>query len=93
FLDWTTFEKDFCMEFFLLDPTKTAALTLRDREQYEQGKHMLDEYINLFQALVKQATYPNGLQLCLTFWDGLHSALVECIDNLAEDCPDNEKIA
>ncbi|KAG5339325.1 hypothetical protein C0989_004760 [Termitomyces sp. Mn162] len=46
-----------------------------------------------FQALVEQAPYPDGLQLCLTFWNGLHSALVECIDNLAESCPDNEKIA
>ncbi|KAG5337129.1 hypothetical protein C0989_010593 [Termitomyces sp. Mn162] len=53
FLDWAAFEKDFCMEFFLLDPTKMAALMLHDREQYGQGKHTLDEYIDLFQALVK----------------------------------------
>ncbi|KAG5333600.1 hypothetical protein C0989_005248, partial [Termitomyces sp. Mn162] len=90
---WATFEKDFHAEFFSLDPTKTVALTLHDREQYGQGKHTLDEYIDSFQALVKQATYPNGLQLCLTILDGLHPALVECINNLAEGCPDNEKIA
>ncbi|KAG5351804.1 hypothetical protein C0989_004841 [Termitomyces sp. Mn162] len=62
------------------------------REQYEQRKHTLDEYIELFQALVKQAAYFNGLQLCLTFWDGLHSALVEHINNLAEGRPNDEKI-
>ncbi|KAG5349469.1 hypothetical protein C0989_003606 [Termitomyces sp. Mn162] len=93
FPDWAAFKKDFCMEFFLLDPTKTMALTLHNREQYGQGKCMLDEYIDSFWALVKQAAYSNGLQLCLIFWDVLHPALVECIDNLVEGCPDNEKIA
>ncbi|KAG5337271.1 hypothetical protein C0989_010009 [Termitomyces sp. Mn162] len=93
FLDQTTFKKDFCTEFFLLDPAKTVALTLRNREQYEQEKQMLEEYINLFWALVEQATYPNGLQLCLTFWDGLHPMLVEHIDNLAEGHSDDKKIA
>ncbi|KAG5350869.1 hypothetical protein C0989_008949 [Termitomyces sp. Mn162] len=81
------------MEFFLLDPAKTAALMLCDREQYGQGKHILDEYINSFQALVEQATYPNSLQLYLTFWDGLHPMLVEHIDNLMEGHPDNKRIA
>ncbi|KAG5349021.1 hypothetical protein C0989_006521, partial [Termitomyces sp. Mn162] len=92
---WATFEKDFCVEFFPLDPIKTAALTLCNREQYRQGKHTLDKYIDLFWALVKQAAYFNGLQLCLTFCDGLPPPppLVESIDNLAEGCPDNEKIA
>ncbi|KAG5351537.1 hypothetical protein C0989_006044 [Termitomyces sp. Mn162] len=61
FPDWATFKKDFHAEFFLLDPTKTMALTLCDREQYGQGKHMLDEYIDSFWALVEQAAYPNGL--------------------------------
>ncbi|KAG5333935.1 hypothetical protein C0989_001823 [Termitomyces sp. Mn162] len=66
---------------------------LCNREQYRQGKHTLDEYIDLFQALVKQATYPDSLQLCLTFQDGLHPALVERINNLAEGHANNEKIA
>ncbi|KAG5350095.1 hypothetical protein C0989_000200 [Termitomyces sp. Mn162] len=93
FPDWATFEKDFCAEFFLLDPAKTVTLMLYDREQYGQGKCTLDEYIDLFWALVKQATYPNGLQLCLTFQDGLHPTLVECINNLVKSHPNNEKIA
>ncbi len=52
----------------------------------------MDEYINSFRVLVKQAAYPNSLQLCLTFWDGLYFTLVECIDNLVEGCPNDEKI-
>ncbi|KAG6882114.1 hypothetical protein C0995_015781, partial [Termitomyces sp. Mi166 len=44
-------------------------------------------------ALVEQAAYPDGLQLCLTFRDGLHPALVKRIDNLAEGHPNNERIA
>ncbi|KAG6881205.1 hypothetical protein C0993_002408, partial [Termitomyces sp. T159_Od127] len=40
-----------------------------------------------------QAAYPDGLQLCLTFWNGLHPALMEHINNLAEGRPDNEQIA
>ncbi|KAG5733790.1 hypothetical protein E4T56_gene8161 [Termitomyces sp. T112] len=92
FPDWAAFEKDFCAEFFPLDPAKTVALTLSDRKQYGQGKHTLDEYSDSFWALVEQAAYPNGLQLCLTFWDGLHLTLVECIDNLAEGHPNDEKI-
>ncbi|KAG5349146.1 hypothetical protein C0989_005609 [Termitomyces sp. Mn162] len=67
FPNWAAFEKNFHVEFFLLDSAKTVALMLQDREQYRQGKHILDEYIDLFQTLVKQATYSNGLQLCLTF--------------------------
>ncbi|KAG6859533.1 hypothetical protein C0995_007545 [Termitomyces sp. Mi166 len=48
FLNWAAFEKDFCVEFFPLDPAKMAALMLRDWEQYGQGKRMLDEYIDSF---------------------------------------------
>ncbi|KAG6883130.1 hypothetical protein C0993_007674 [Termitomyces sp. T159_Od127] len=91
FTDWAAFEKDFLAEFFLIDPAKSAALALRNREQYGQGKRTLDEYIDSFQALVKQAAYPNGLQLCLTFRDGLHPTLMERINNLAEGCPDDEQ--
>ncbi|KAG6862731.1 hypothetical protein C0993_001786, partial [Termitomyces sp. T159_Od127] len=93
FTDWAAFEKDFQAEFFPIDPAKSAALALRNREQYGQGKRMLDEYIDSFQALVEQAAYPDGLQLCLTFRDGLHPALMERIDNLAEGHPDDEQIA
>ncbi|KAG5348529.1 hypothetical protein C0989_010128 [Termitomyces sp. Mn162] len=50
-------------------------------------------YIHLSKdAFDSDAAYPNGLQLCLTFWDSLHPALVECIENLAEGCPNDEKI-
>ncbi|KAG6867157.1 hypothetical protein C0993_006178 [Termitomyces sp. T159_Od127] len=93
FTDWAAFEKDFQAEFFLIDPAKSATLALCNREQYGQGKQTLDEYINSFQVLVKQAAYPNGLQLCLTFQDGLHPTLMEHIDNLAKDHPDNEQVA
>ncbi|KAG6859171.1 hypothetical protein C0993_003922, partial [Termitomyces sp. T159_Od127] len=93
FTDWATFEKYFLAEFFPIDPAKSAALALRNREQYGQGKRTLDEYIDFFWALVEQAAYPDGLQLCLMFWDGLHPALMEHIDNFAEDHPDDEQIA
>ncbi|KAG5352452.1 hypothetical protein C0989_002288 [Termitomyces sp. Mn162] len=66
---------------------------LHDWEQYGQGKQTLDEYINSFQALVKQATYSDGLQLCLMFQDSLHPMLVECIDNLAEGHSNDKRIA
>ncbi|KAG6892425.1 hypothetical protein C0993_003862, partial [Termitomyces sp. T159_Od127] len=91
--DWAAFEKDFRAEFFPIDPAKSAALALHNREQYRQEKRTLDEYIDSFWALVEQAAYPDGLQLCLTFWDGLHPALMERIDNLAEGRPDDEQIA
>ncbi|KAG6881167.1 hypothetical protein C0993_002541, partial [Termitomyces sp. T159_Od127] len=93
FTDWAAFEKDFQAEFFPIDPAKSAALALCNREQYGQGKRTLDEYIDSFWALVEQAAYPDGLQLCLTFWDGLHPALMERINNLAEGRPDDEQIA
>ncbi|KAG6874807.1 hypothetical protein C0993_012105, partial [Termitomyces sp. T159_Od127] len=67
FTDWATFEKDFWAEFAPIDPAKSAALALCNREQYGQGKRTFNEYIDSFQALVEQAAYPNGLQLCLTF--------------------------
>ncbi|KAG6882983.1 hypothetical protein C0993_008421, partial [Termitomyces sp. T159_Od127] len=93
FTDWAAFEKDFQAEFFPIDPAKSAALVLCNREQYGQGKQMLNEYIDSFQALVKQAAYPDGLQLCLTLQDGLHPALMEHSNNLAEGCLDDKQIA
>ncbi|KAG6875150.1 hypothetical protein C0993_010577, partial [Termitomyces sp. T159_Od127] len=88
-----TFEKDFQAEFFPIDPAKSATLALCNREQYGQEKRTLDEYIDSFQALVEQAAYPDGLQLCLTFQDGLHPALMEHINNLAEGRPDDKQVA
>ncbi|KAG6864245.1 hypothetical protein C0993_009161 [Termitomyces sp. T159_Od127] len=67
FIDWAAFEKNFWAEFFPINPARSAALALHNKEQYRQGKWMLDEYINSFQALVKQVAYSDGLQLCLTF--------------------------
>ncbi|KAG6895215.1 hypothetical protein C0995_013000, partial [Termitomyces sp. Mi166 len=75
--------------FFLLDPTKTAALSLHNPNQYGQGKQSLDDYINSFHALAEQAGYLDSLQLCLTFCEGLHPTLMERIDNLAQGCPNN----
>ncbi|KAG6878820.1 hypothetical protein C0992_007441 [Termitomyces sp. T32_za158] len=67
FANWDAFEQEFWDEFFPWNPAKTAALILRDKDQYGQGRRSLDKYINSFWALVEQANYPDGLQLCLTF--------------------------
>ncbi|KAG6884236.1 hypothetical protein C0995_010675, partial [Termitomyces sp. Mi166 len=75
--------------FFPLDPAKTVALFLYNPNQYGQGKQSLDDYIDSFYALSEQAGCQDGLQLCLTFYEGLHPTLMEHIDNLAEGCPDN----
>ncbi|KAG6902275.1 hypothetical protein C0995_002207 [Termitomyces sp. Mi166 len=80
---------DQSVEFFPLDPAKTAALSLHNLNQYGQENQSLDDYIDSFHALAEQAGYPDGLQLCLTFHDGLHPTLIECIDNLAEGHPDD----
>ncbi|KAG6893753.1 hypothetical protein C0993_000387, partial [Termitomyces sp. T159_Od127] len=80
-------------EFFPIDPAKSTALALRNREQYRQGKQTLNKYIDSFWALVEQAAYPDGLQLCLMFWDGLYPALMERIDNFAEGHSDDKQIA
>ncbi|KAG6899705.1 hypothetical protein C0993_007716 [Termitomyces sp. T159_Od127] len=93
FTDWAAFEKNFQAEFFSIDPAKSTAPVLHNKKQYRQGKWTLDKYIDSFQALVKQAVYLDSLQLCFTFQDGLHPALMELIDNLAKGCPDNEWIA
>ncbi|KAG6894982.1 hypothetical protein C0992_003657 [Termitomyces sp. T32_za158] len=63
-----------------------------DKDQYEQGKRSLDNYIDLFQVFVEQANYSDDLQLCLTFQEGLHSALMDRIDNLAEGQPANNQV-
>ncbi|KAG6865526.1 hypothetical protein C0993_007980, partial [Termitomyces sp. T159_Od127] len=55
--DWATFEKDFQAELFPIDPAKSAALVLCNREQYGQRKQTLDEYIDSFWVLVKQVAY------------------------------------
>ncbi|KAG6894741.1 hypothetical protein C0993_010873 [Termitomyces sp. T159_Od127] len=84
FIGWAAFKKHLQAKFFPIDLAKSAALVLHNKEQYGQEKQTLNEYLDSFQALVKQAAYPDGLQLCLMFWDGLHPTLMECIDNLAE---------
>ncbi|KAG6883068.1 hypothetical protein C0995_013041 [Termitomyces sp. Mi166 len=89
FINWEAFETDFQVEFFSLDPTKTATLSLRNSSQYGQEKQSLDDYIDSFCALAEQAGYLDGLQLCLTFHEGLHPTLMEHIDNLAEEHPNN----
>ncbi|KAG6898767.1 hypothetical protein C0993_004462 [Termitomyces sp. T159_Od127] len=61
FINWAAFEKDFRAEFLPFDPAKSAALVLRNREQYEQGKWILDKYIDSFKVLVEQAAYSDGL--------------------------------
>ncbi|KAG5329294.1 hypothetical protein C0989_010003 [Termitomyces sp. Mn162] len=42
--------------------------------------------------MIKQAGYSDGLQLCLTFWEGLHPSLMDYIDNMAEGHPDDEHV-
>ncbi|KAG6874098.1 hypothetical protein C0993_000836 [Termitomyces sp. T159_Od127] len=85
-------KRTFGQSFSQLIP-KSTALALCNRKQYRQGKQTLDKYIDSFWVLVEQAAYPDGLQLCLMFWDGLHPALMERIDNLAEGRPDDEQIS
>ncbi|KAG6870647.1 hypothetical protein C0993_004281, partial [Termitomyces sp. T159_Od127] len=51
FTDWATFEKDFWAEFFPIDPAKSTALALHNKEQYGQEKQTLDKYIDFFRAL------------------------------------------
>ncbi|KAG6898516.1 hypothetical protein C0993_006291 [Termitomyces sp. T159_Od127] len=80
-------------EFFPIDPAKSATLALHNREQYGRGRWMLDEYIDSFWALVEQAAYPDSLQLCLMFQDGLHPTLMEHINNLAKGHLNDEQIA
>ncbi|KAG6897159.1 hypothetical protein C0993_007733 [Termitomyces sp. T159_Od127] len=84
---WDVFEKDVQAEFFPINP---AAPVLCNREQYKQGKQTLDEYIDSLQALVEQAAYLDGFQLCLMIWDSLHSILKERIDNLVKGHLNNE---
>ncbi|KAG5729111.1 hypothetical protein E4T56_gene3170 [Termitomyces sp. T112] len=42
---------------------------------------------------IEQAGYLDGLQLCLTFCDGLHPSLMDGIDSMAEGHPDDEHIS
>ena len=84
FVDWASFKADFQAEFFPLNSAKTAALLLHDWDQYNQGKCTLDKYIESFRALIEQAGYPDGFQLCLAFPDGLHPTLIDQINNLAK---------
>ncbi|KAG6881954.1 hypothetical protein C0995_011784 [Termitomyces sp. Mi166 len=72
-----------------MDPAKTAALSLSNPNQYGQEKQSLDDYIDSFCALAEQAGYLDGLQLCLTFYEGLHPTLMKCINNLVEGHPNN----
>ncbi|KAG6886824.1 hypothetical protein C0995_004123, partial [Termitomyces sp. Mi166 len=83
------YDGDWAVEFFLLELAKTTALSLHNPSQYGQEKQSLDDDIDSFYALAEQTGHPDGLQLCLTFCDGLHSTLMEFINNLAERCPDN----
>ncbi|KAG6876308.1 hypothetical protein C0993_004128 [Termitomyces sp. T159_Od127] len=48
FTDWAALEKDFQAEFFPINPAKSAALVLHNKEQYEQRKRTFNKHIGSF---------------------------------------------
>ncbi|KAG5341544.1 hypothetical protein C0989_009617 [Termitomyces sp. Mn162] len=56
------------------------------------GDHFLQSCITYIQSSIEQAGYPDSLQLCLNFYDGLHPSLMDHIDSMAEGHPDDEHV-
>jgi len=82
---WTTFEEEFC-------PKNEAQLALAKLEttSYYQGRRTVDEYLDEFQELIRQAGYKEGLPIVVKFRRGLNRDLQDQIAQLPIGQPSDD---
>jgi hypothetical protein len=86
FTTWEEFRDAFIVEFCLKFETGLAIAKL-EMEKYYQGKRSVDEYVDEFRELVKQARYSQGLVIVIKFRRGLDKEIQDVITNIPIGCP------
>jgi hypothetical protein len=66
FATWEAFRDAFITEFCLQNEAVLAIAKL-GTEKYYEGKCLVDEYVDKFRELVKQAGYSQGLVIVIKF--------------------------
>ena len=71
---WSKFIEDFIKDFCPKNKVQTSRTEL-ETPKYYQGSRTVDEYVNDFCKLIKQAQYFEGSHIVLKFHQGLNSKI------------------
>ena len=66
FINWLNFEEEFQKDFLSLDAEAAAVNTL-ETSTYFQGKHSVDNYLNVFKDLIEDSGYTDPKTIVIKF--------------------------
>jgi hypothetical protein len=75
---------------FCLKNEATVALTKLESTQYYQGRKLVDDYIDEFSELVKEAGYSDGLSIVMKFRKGLDRDIQDWIVEMVQGRPEDD---
>ncbi len=67
FIDWLDFEEEFQKDFLPLDAEATA-VNILETSTYFQGKHSVDNYLDMFKDLIEDFGYTNLKTIVIKFY-------------------------
>jgi hypothetical protein len=91
FISWRGFEWDFTSKFCPKNKA-TVALTKLESTRYYQGQKSVDDYIDEFSELVKEAGYSDGLSIVMKFRKALDRDLQDHIVEMVQGRLDNDNL-
>ena len=86
---WSEFVKDFITEFCPKNKIQTSRAEL-ETPKYYQGSRTIDEYVDNFCELIKQAQYFEGSHIVLKFHQGLNLKIQDHITCLTSGRPSDK---
>jgi Retrotransposon gag protein len=89
FVSWRGFELDFIAKFCPKNEA-TVALTKLESTRYYQGRKSVDDYIDEFSELVKEASYSDGLSIVMKFRKGLDRDIQDRIAEMVQGRPEDD---
>jgi Retrotransposon gag protein/Zinc knuckle len=89
FVSWKGFELDFISKFCPKNEA-TVALTKLESTRYYQGRKSVDDYIDKFSELVKEAGYSDGLSIVMKFRKGLDWDIQDRIAEMVQGRPEDD---
>ena len=66
FIDWLNFKEEFQKDFLPLN-AEAAAINTLEISTYFQGKHSLDDYLNMFKDLIEDSGYTDPKTIVIKF--------------------------
>ena len=86
FIDWLDFEEEFRKDFLLLDAEATAINTL-ETSTYFQGKHSVNDYLDMFKDLIEDSGYTDPKTIVIKFCRGLDHQISATLAGMATGRP------